>query len=96
MCKSVLMKVIVTSLIMIGSALFVSGCAQQPIQYVTNPLTLPVRPVLPALTQDDAQCLSDEAYKKLVRRDMLRRQYAEKLEVIIQSTQQPIHSNNNE
>lgn len=96
MCKSVLMKVIVTSLIMIGSALFVSGCAQQPIQYVTNPLTLPVRPVLPALTQDDVQCLSDEAYKKLVRRDMLRRQYAEELEVIIQSTQQPIHSNNNE
>jgi hypothetical protein len=92
MCKNVLMKVIAASLITIGNASLLIGCAEQPVQYASSPSRLPIRPLLPALTENDVQCLSNEAYKKLVNRDLFRKQYAEELEVIIEST----HSNKNE
>lgn len=86
MNKHVLKVVIAASLIMIGS-LNLLGCAQQPVIYVTQPLWKPARPVLPTLTKLDVQCLSKEAFFKLFNRDRLRREYAEELEVIIESTQ---------
>lgn len=86
MNNRVLKTVIAASLIMIGS-LNLLGCAQQPVTYVTQPLWKPARPVLPTLTRSDVQCLSKEAFFKLFNRDRLRREYAEELEVIIESTQ---------
>ncbi len=63
------------------------GCSVAPeIRYIQEPLTLPPRPVLPRLSADDVQCLTDDAYRRLVERDMYRRQYAEELEAIIRST----------
>ncbi|MBL4797629.1 MAG: hypothetical protein JKY50_09455 [Oleispira sp.] len=87
MHKKILIKAIAASLIIIGSVAQLVGCAQQPVQYVTKSLWKPERPVLPALTEADVQCLSKEAFFKLVNRDRLRREYAEELEVIIESTQ---------
>lgn len=64
-----------------------SGCAQTPeVRYVTRPLTLPPRPALPVLVPADVQCLSDDAYRRLVERDRQRRNYAEILEAIIRAT----------
>jgi hypothetical protein len=42
--------------------------------------------VLPTIKPDELQCLSDDAYSRLAERNRLQRQYAEKLETIIQST----------
>ena len=74
---------IAATLILTGSA----GCAPKAdTVYVTMPLPLPARPTLPNLSADDLQCLSDGAYSRLAERDMLRRQYAEKMEDIIKAT----------
>lgn len=69
------------------------ACSTQPVRYVSEPLPLPVPPVLPALTADDLACLSDDAYRRLVLRDMQRRQYAETLQAIIRATHAPPTSN---
>jgi hypothetical protein len=43
--------------------------------------------VLPAIKATDLQCLSDATYARLAERNRLARQYAEQLELIIDSTQ---------
>jgi len=69
-----------------------SGCSTQPpkevekIIYVTTPLPLPTRPVLPTLKTSDLNCLSVDIKNILMNRDIARRQYAEDLETIIKST----------
>lgn len=63
--------------------LLVGGCSSH---YVSQPLPLPVRPVLPAVYQGDLSCLSDDTYARLVERERMRREYTERLEAIIQST----------
>jgi hypothetical protein len=62
-----------------------SGCAPE-IRYVTAPLPLPERPVLPRLTAEEMACLRPEVYERWVRRDLGRRQYCETLETIIRRT----------
>lgn len=62
------------------------GCTREVVVHVSEPLPLPVRPVLPGVSAEELACLSDEAYAKLAERQRLRRQYCEELEVIIQST----------
>ncbi|KMQ73776.1 hypothetical protein [Marinobacter subterrani] len=59
------------------------------IEYVTTPLPVPPRPELPSVSGEQLQCLSDETYTALVNRDRQRRDYAELLESIIQSTHTP-------
>jgi len=66
--------------------LLLSACSQPLRQAV--PLERPERPLLPRLTSEDLQCLSTDAYLRLVARDTLRRQYAERLEIIIDSTRE--------
>ncbi|MDH5185204.1 MAG: hypothetical protein OEX12_15080 [Gammaproteobacteria bacterium] len=73
---------VVITLIGAGSG----GCAHTEMVYVSERLSLPVRPILPSLSSDDLQCLSDDAYRRLVERNRLRREYAEEMEVIIKST----------
>ena len=80
------MLAVATILMAIGSGL--AGCTSAPeVRYIQEPLTLPPRPVLPRLSADDVQCLTADAYRRLVTRDMGRRQYAEELEAVIRSTQ---------
>ena len=61
-----------------------SGCATTRPH---APLPVPERPVLPRVTAQELQCLSDATYEKLVRRHQLLRDYAEDLETIIEATQ---------
>lgn len=73
----------VMTLIMTG----LTGCPEPlPAQVIQEPLTRPARPVLPAIKAADLQCLSDETYFRLAQRNRLHRQYAEQLELIIDST----------
>ena len=65
-----------------------SGCASQEVRYVSQPLELPDRPVLPAIKEPELKDLSDETYRKLEERDRERRQYSERLENVIKSTKE--------
>lgn len=62
-----------------------TGCASR-IEYISQPLPLPVRPVLPHVNASDLECISDTTYSALVNRETLLRHYAEDLEIIISST----------
>lgn len=64
--------------------LLVSSCATRVV-YMNTPLPLPQKPLLPTINASSLQCLSDETYKNLVRRDVLRRQYSETLFTIIKT-----------
>lgn len=74
----------------LAAVLFMSGCATPPAEVVTVPVVValesPPRPILPQVTEEELQSLSDETYERLVTRQRLLRQYAEELEGIIQST----------
>lgn len=61
--------------------LLLTGCTAP---LVKPEVDLPERPALPRVPAAQLQCLSDEAYAELTRRDLLLRQYAEQLEVVIQ------------
>ena len=72
------------------AVLLMSGCATPPAEVVTVPVVValetPPRPILSPVPADEMQCLTDETYETLVTRQRLLRQYAEELEMIIQST----------
>ena len=73
--------------VIISTAIGSAGCGRTAeIRYRQEPLPLPSRPALPALSAGEMECLSDDAYARLVRRDLQRRQYAEELEAIIRAT----------
>lgn len=55
-------------------------------EYVTVPLERPARPVLPKIPSEELQCLSPSTYQKLFERYSLVKDYAIKLETIIDST----------
>jgi hypothetical protein len=55
-------------------------------EYVTQPLTHDPRPVLPKISAQELQCLSDETYQKLFDRQRLVVEYASSLEAILDST----------
>jgi hypothetical protein len=73
-------------LALLAVVIVLPACSPATVRYVSEPLSLPPPPVLPALTADDLACLSDDAYRRLVLRDMQRRQYAETLQAIIRAT----------
>lgn len=62
-----------------------TGCATRT-EYQLAPLPMPPRPDLPRLDAADLECLSDDAYDRLVRRDLARRHYSDELEAVIRST----------
>lgn len=64
-----------------------AGCTETI--YITRPLPLPERPVLPRIYEVELICVSDDTYKAWVERERLRREYAERLEAIICSTHDP-------
>lgn len=65
------------------AGLLLGGCSWWDDPLDGDPVTFycPERPALPALIAEELACLSDEAYRKLLERDRLRREYAEDLEV---------------
>ena len=83
MLLNLLKRMIAVSLITIG----LSACATEPkIIHVPAQLDRPARPVLPKITVKEANDIPYPVWTKIVYRNLLLRQYAEKLEVIIDST----------
>lgn len=83
--KKISLKImIVLSLIVTGSA-----CNTTP-KIITVPLDLsdkmPARPTLPRISINEANEIPYMTWVKIAERDRLRRQFAEKLEAIINST----------
>ena len=64
-------------------ALTLSACQTV---YTTQPLPMPPRPELPTVQASEVECLSDDAWKKIVLRDQALRSYTKELEAVIQST----------
>lgn len=64
----------------------IMGCAATQ-EYVPVALTLPDKPTLPVIKSEELQCLSDDAYTRLVQRDRIQRGHINVLEAIITSTQ---------
>lgn len=60
----------------------------ETIIYKSTPLILPSKPTLPVWTSLDMQCLPDDIKQKMLDRDRLRKNYIEKLEAVILTTQQ--------
>ena len=69
-----------------GCALFQSTPPVEKVVYVNTPLTIPPRPILPTFTYSDIQCVNEDVIKKIADRDLIRKQYSEQLEAIINST----------
>jgi len=51
-------------------------------------LPLPVRPLMPTVSSAELQCLSDDAFESLRKRDILWEGHVNKLEGVIRSTRQ--------
>lgn len=67
-------------------ALALAGCAAPEVRYETVPASLiPAPPVLPTVKSEQLQCLSDDAYEALAKRDLLRRQYERELRALLGS-----------
>ena len=69
-------------LVVVFCALFLLSCASQHV--VELPLPEPL--VLEKINSDSLSCLSDEAYRKLVERDILLQERLNTLRKIIEST----------
>ncbi len=69
--------------ILIIAIIFNNGCSQSNIPVE---LSLPPALTLPAINADRLECLSDDVYVTLVRRDMLQAARIETLTAIIQTT----------
>ena len=70
-------------LTLISAIILASGCATN---FVTNPLPLPEPLVLPKVEGSELQCLTDEAYESMVKRDKLQGARIETLRRIIEGT----------
>ena len=59
-----------------------AACTPAP---VVRPVQLPIPapPDLPAISAEQVECLSDEAWAAIVERDLARKQYAERLRQVI-------------
>jgi hypothetical protein len=66
-----------------------SGCAGTQVRYVAEPIPLPAHPVLPRITEEEANEIRGDVWRKIEERDRKRRQYAEELEAEICATWPP-------
>ncbi|WP_026279093.1 hypothetical protein [Thioalkalivibrio sp. ARh3] len=82
-------KKLASGLALAAAIISSSGCATTEYVYVAEPLPLPDRPALPRIAASDLECLTDEAYERLVERDALQDTHIERLKAIIESTHQP-------
>jgi len=63
--------------------ILVSSCTTE---YLLVPLPLPPKPTIPIVLDNELSCLTDDVYQRLAYRDLICKQYSERLEGIIRST----------
>lgn len=73
--------------LMLAFVLLAACAGKVEYRYVDRPLSAPPKPVLPSIEEKELLCLSEPAYKALVKRDLLLQQHIESLRLIIKSTQ---------
>lgn len=75
------------SALALGAAIILAnGCTVTETVFLQEPLPIPDRPALPRISATDLECLSDEAYEALVKRDAMQAAHIERLEAIILTT----------
>ena len=71
--------------LILSAIILLNGCTT--IEYRQIPVNVPIDyNVYPKLQPYELECLTDESYKRLVKRDVLKTQRAEDLEAVIKST----------
>ena len=78
----------VISLIVI--ILLIPACTEVQTKYITVPLSRPERPLLPKIPSSELECVSVGTYQKLYDTKRLMRDYAVKLETIIDNTNKKV------
>lgn len=80
----------------LAAVMALAGC--KTVEYRTFPLQGPPRPILPTVQASEITevqpegedqpfvCMPEDAWARLTRRDLYRKQYAEELEAVIRST----------
>lgn len=68
------------TLLLIAATLATSGCAHIP---TCSPLPLPPRPALPALTPEQDAAIPQDAYERLVERDVLQKTHIDRLRGLV-------------
>jgi len=64
-----------------------AGCTTQPERvYVQEPLPVPPAPATPEIPAEELECLDQDAYVRLVERDVVLQSHIERLEDIIRTT----------
>lgn len=71
--------------ILLAAIIFLTACSVKTIPVVVR-LDLPPPLEVPSVSADDLQCLSNDAYSRLVKRDKLKSERIRTLESIIEST----------
>ena len=81
-------KTLLIALAVVAATISSSGCSLIPERTVYETVALPVpdEPDYPRIPAADLECLTDEAYEALVRRDMLKDRYIGQLRAVIEST----------
>jgi len=76
---------LLNAIILAVSISTLSACGKT-IEYKPIELSRPARPALPNLNMQKTQSIDDETWSVIVHRNLLMRQYAEQLELIIDAT----------
>lgn len=63
--------------------LLLAGCGTTTV-YVTTPLPVPLEPTLPMVMGHELECLTESAYERMLVRETRLRNYAERLQAIIE------------
>ncbi|WP_155986826.1 hypothetical protein [Thioalkalivibrio sp. ALE12] len=82
-------KTLLIALALVVATTSSSGCSLIPERtvYETVALPVPAEPDYPRIPAAELECLTDESYEALVRRDMLKSRYIGQLRAVIESTQ---------
>lgn len=82
------------TLILFILMLILCACQSRPLgaPYAID-LPIPPEPVLPVINESELECISDNTYKQLVIRDIVRKYYAKTLRAMLEQRQNKVKQN---
>jgi hypothetical protein len=75
-----------SSVLVVVTAIILSSCSLLPARQVSVPLPIPVEPSWIKITTEELNCLTQEVYEKLLRRDLQHNGFEARLLAILKST----------